>query len=76
MLSCEKQGIMTKSQKVEMIMGELRAEIEAFVSLEDEIKSSVEYEVKVLEICRSMVQKLVRGDGEVCKKGRNAKKKY
>ena len=76
MLSCEKQIIMTKSQRTEMILQEVRKDIEQFMSEEDTITSSIEYENKVIEICRSFGRKLIVGGDQVHKKGRNAKKNF
>jgi hypothetical protein len=76
MLSCEKQIIMTKSQVTEMILQEVRKDIEQFMSEEDAITSSIEYENKVIEICRSLGRKLIAGGDQVHKKGRNAKKNF
>lgn len=66
---------MTKSQALEMIMMELRADIEEFMEIENKITSPVEYEDRVIEICRSLGSKLLRG-GDVKRKGRNAKKNF
>ena len=65
---------MTKSQVIEMIMQELREDIEEFMSVEDKITSSIEYEDRVVEICRTLGRKLVAGGNQVHRKSRNAKK--
>ena len=67
---------MTKSQLTEMILQELRKDIERFMSEEDTITSSIEYEDKVIEICRSLGRKLIAGGDQVHKKSRNAKKNF
>lgn len=66
--------IMSKSKAIEMIMREMRKEIEAFMSIEDQIQTGLEYEDRVIEITRSLGQKLLRGTGDVRSKGKNSKK--
>ena len=46
------------------------------MSEEDTITSSIEYEDRVIEICRSLGRKLIAGGDQVHKKGRNAKKNF
>jgi hypothetical protein len=65
---------MSKTKAIEMIMREMREEIEAFMAIEDQIKSGLEYEDRVIEIARSLGQKLLRGSSEVERRGKNSKK--
>lgn len=66
--------IMNKTEAIEMIMREMRKEIEAFMAIEDQIQTGLEYEDRVIEITRSLGQKLLRGSGEVESRGKNSKK--
>jgi len=71
-----KTTIMNKTKAIEMIMREMREEIEAFMAIEDQIESGLEYEDRVIEITRSLGQKLLRGSSEVEKRGKNSKKNW
>jgi hypothetical protein len=66
--------IMNKTKAIDMIMREMREEIEAFMAIEDQIQTGLEYEDRVIEITRSLGQKLLRGSGEVESRGKNSKK--
>ena len=74
MFNLEETTIMNKTEAIEMIMREMREEIEAFMAIEDQIQTGLEYEDKVIEITRSLGQKLLRGSGEVKSRGKNSKK--
>ena len=65
---------MSKSQVIDKIMEATRQEVEAFMAIEDQIETGLEYENKVIEICRSLGQKLVSGGRDVEKRGKNSKK--
>ncbi len=65
---------MEKTKTIEMIMREMRKEIEDFMATEDQIQTGLEYEDRVIEICRSLGQKLLQGGNEVGTKGKNSKK--
>ena len=67
---------MSKTKAIEMIMREMREEIEAFMAIEDQIKSGLEYEDRLIEITRSLGQKLLRGSSEVERRGKNSKKNW
>lgn len=71
-----KTTIMNKTKAIEMIMREMREEIEAFMAIEDQIESGLEYEDRVIEITRSLGQKLLRGSSEVARRGKNSKKNW
>ena len=66
--------IMNKTKEIEMIVQEMRKEIEAFMAIEDQIKTGLEYENRVIEITRSLGQKLLQGSREVKRRGKNSKK--
>jgi hypothetical protein len=55
-------------------MQQVRADIEEFIAEEDKIGSSIEYEDRVIEICRSLGRNLMSGGDQIKGKGRNAKK--
>lgn len=74
MYNLEETTIMNKTKEIEMIMHEMRKEIEAFIAIEDQIKTGLEYEDRVIEITRSLGQKLLRGSSEVERRGKNSKK--
>ena len=65
---------MSKTKAIDMIIREMREEIEAFMAIEDQIKSGLEYEDRVIEIARSLGKKLLRGATEVERRGKNSKK--
>ncbi len=65
---------MSKSQVIDKIMEATRQEVEAFMAIEGQIETGLEYENKVIEICRSLGKKLVSGGGDIEKRGKNSKK--
>jgi hypothetical protein len=67
---------MSKTKALEIIMREMREEVEAFMAIEDQIKSGLEYEDRVIEIARSFGQKLLRGSSAVERRGKNSKKNW
>lgn len=65
---------MSKTKVSEEIMREIRAEIEAFMAIEGQIQTGLEYENRVVEITRSLGEKLLRGASDVKSRGKNSKK--
>ena len=63
-----------KSKVMEEIVGEMRREIEEFMAIEDRITTGLEYEDRVIEICRSLGKKLMQGGQDVERRGKNSKK--
>jgi hypothetical protein len=63
-----------KSKVMEEIVGEMRREIEEFMAIEDRITTGLEYEDRVMEICRSLGKKLMQGGHDVERRGKNSKK--
>lgn len=66
--------IMSKTKVTEEIMREMRKEIEAFMAIEGQIQSGLEYEDRVIEITRMLGQKLLRGSCQLEIRGKNSKK--
>ena len=50
---------MESKEKVDRILESLRAEVTAFVEQESEIKTSLEYEERVLELSRQFAKGLI-----------------
>ena len=65
---------MNKTKVTEEIVREMRKEIEAFMAIEDQIQSGLEYEDRVLAIARSLGERLLGGSGEIENRGKNSKK--
>lgn len=63
-----------KSKVMEQIVGGMRREIEEFMAIEDQITTGLEYEDRVIEICRSLGKKLMQGGYDVEGRGKNSKK--
>lgn len=74
MFNLEETTTMSKTKAIEMIMREMRKEIEAFMAIEDQIQTGLEYEDRVVKIARSFGQKLLQGSREVASRGKNSKK--
>lgn len=66
---------METNQIVDSILETVRLEMMEFVEEESSIKCPIEYELKVLEIARTLARNLVLGTQGVVPKSRNAKKK-
>lgn len=67
---------METKQVVESILETVRKEVTNFVETECQITSSIEYEEKVLEICRQFGRGLIEQSMGKMPKSRNSKKKY
>lgn len=65
-----------KKQLVETILEAVRQEVEQFVEEEGKITSSVEYEDRVLAICRKFGRSLIETSQGGLPKSRNGKKKF
>lgn len=61
---------------VDSILETVRAEISHFIEQEPDIQCPVEYEMRVLEISRTMSKNLILGAQGKLPKSRNSKKKY
>ena len=57
------------------ILASMREEVNEFLTTEDQITSSIEYEEKVLEIARKFAANLISGGSGRLPKDRNSKKK-
>lgn len=57
------------------ILESMREEVNKFLSTQDQITSSVEYEEKVLDLARKFAAGLISGGSGKLPKDRNAKKK-
>jgi len=64
-----------KQQLVDSILEAVREEVMHFVEEEGAIESSVEYEEKVLELCRQFGRSVITGTSGKMPKSRNSKKK-
>ena len=67
---------METNQIVDSILETVRHEMVAFVDEESTIKCPIEYELKVLEIARTLARNLVLGTQRGEPKSRNSKKKF
>lgn len=59
---------------MEEILNETRREVEHFMKIEGQITTGLEYEQRVIEICRSLGKKLMQGGYNVDCRGKNSKK--
>jgi len=66
---------MESKQLVDSILETVRAEMTAFIQHESEIKCPVEYEMRVLEIARTLSRNLIEQSQGKLPKSRNGKKK-
>ena len=66
---------MESDQIVDSILETVRTEMMELVESESTIKCSIEYELKVLEIARTVAKNLVLGSQRGVPKSRNTKKK-
>lgn len=60
---------------VESILETVRKELTEFVEQESEIASSIEYEERVVQLCRQFGTEVLKGTSGKIPKSRNSKKK-
>lgn len=67
---------MDTKQIVDSILETVRLEMTSFIEEESSIKCPIEYEMRVMEIARTMAKNLIKGAQGELPKSRNLKKKY
>jgi hypothetical protein len=66
---------MESKQITDSILETVRKEVNEFVETQSEIKSSLEYELRVWEVAKVMAREMIRQSSGAVPKSRNSKKK-